>query len=85
MILDKLIYTDSSFQNRIQMGTKHKFSSDLCLFIWEENMYKLGKAILIIIWILDILNFPCMEFLDTRFPINGLAWFLIWCFLPSAD
>jgi len=47
-------------------------------------MYKLGKAILIIIWILDILNIPCMEFLDTTLPINGLAWFLIWLLLPSA-
>ena len=46
-------------------------------------MYKLGKAILIIIWILDVLNIPCMEFLDTTIPINTLAWFLIWAFLPT--
>lgn len=46
-------------------------------------MYKLGVAILTIIWILDILNIPCLEFLDTTVPINGLAWFLIWILIPS--
>lgn len=46
-------------------------------------MYKLGVAILTIIWILDILNIPCMEFLDTTIPINFLGWFLIWIFIPS--
>lgn len=46
-------------------------------------MYKLGVAILTIIWILDILNIPCMEFLDTTIPINFLGWFLIWFFIPS--
>ena len=51
----------------------------------EKFMYKLGRAILTIIWIIDILNFPCVEFLDTIFPINTLAWFLIWLFLPSND
>ncbi len=48
-------------------------------------MYKLGVAILTIIWILDILNFPCVEFLDTTIPVNGLAWFLIWLLIPSAE
>ena len=43
-------------------------------------MYKTFKAILIIIWILDILNIPCLAFLDTTIPINTLAWFLIWIF-----
>lgn len=46
-------------------------------------MYKLGVAILTIIWVLDILNIPCMEFLDTTIPINTLGWFLIWVFIPS--
>lgn len=46
-------------------------------------MYKLGYAILIIIWILDVLNIQGMEFLDTTLPINGLAWFLIWMLIPS--
>lgn len=56
------------------------------VFIIERNkinMYKLGVAILTIIWILDILNIPCMEFLDTTIPINFLGWFLIWIFIPS--
>lgn len=48
-------------------------------------MYKIGYAILIIIWILDILNIPCMDFLDTTLPINGLAWFLIWLLIPSTE
>lgn len=46
-------------------------------------MYKLTVAILTIIWILDILNIPCMSFLDTTLPINTLAWFLIWLFIPK--
>ncbi|CEQ26571.1 Uncharacterised protein [[Clostridium] sordellii] len=48
-------------------------------------MYKLFYAILTIVWILDILNFPFMEFLDVMYPINGLAWFLIWISLPSTN
>lgn len=46
-------------------------------------MYKAFYAMLVIVWIMDILNFPCMEFLDTSIPVNGLAWFLIWILLPS--
>ncbi len=48
-------------------------------------MYKLGRAILTIVWIMDILDFPCVECLDTTFPINTLGWLLIWLFLPSND
>ncbi len=48
-------------------------------------MYKLGRAILKIVWIIDILNMPFAECLDTVIPINMLAWFLIWLFLPSGD
>lgn len=48
-------------------------------------MYKLGVAILTIVWILDILNIPCMDFLDTTIPINTLGWFLIWVFIPSTS
>lgn len=48
-------------------------------------MYKLGKGILKIVWIIDILNMPFAECLDTIYPINTLGWFLIWLFLPSAD
>lgn len=45
-------------------------------------MYKIFKALINIVWILDVLNLPFMEFLDTTYPINGLAWFLILLFLP---
>ena len=46
-------------------------------------MYKMFVALLTIVWILDIINLPFMGFLDTTYPINGLAWFLIWFFLPT--
>ena len=46
-------------------------------------MYKFFNAMLIIIWILDILNIPCMSFLDNQIPINTVAWLLIWLFVPS--
>lgn len=48
-------------------------------------MYKLGVTILIIIWVMDILDFPCMAFLDTTLPINTLGWFLIWVFIPETN
>lgn len=44
-------------------------------------MDKLFRMILTIIWILDILNIPQMEALDTTIPINTLAWILIWIFV----
>lgn len=47
-------------------------------------MYETFKAILIIIWICDILNMPFVECLDTSIPINGWAWLLIWILIPSA-
>ena len=46
-------------------------------------MYKIFLAILNIVWVLDILNVPCMQFLDTTVPINTLAWFLIFILIPS--
>lgn len=46
-------------------------------------MYKIFYAILTIIWILDIVNFPGFEILDTIYPINFWIWLLIWIFLPS--
>lgn len=46
-------------------------------------MYKLFKAILTIIWVIDILDFPCVQFLDTTVPINFLGWILIWWFIPN--
>ena len=45
-------------------------------------MYKIFVPLLSIVWVLDILNLPFMAFLDTTYPINGLAWLLIWMFLP---
>jgi hypothetical protein len=41
-------------------------------------MFKIFKTILIIVWIIDILNFKCVQCLDTTYPVNTLAWFLIW-------
>ena len=46
-------------------------------------MYKLFYSLLTIVWILDIINIPQLECLDTTYPINTLAWFLIWIFIPS--
>jgi len=46
-------------------------------------MYNIFKAIISIIWILDIINIPQLEFLDSTIPINTLAWFLIWLCLPG--
>jgi hypothetical protein len=48
-------------------------------------MYKIFKAVILIVWIMDILNFPQLEMLDTTIPINTLAWILIWLFLPSTS
>lgn len=44
-------------------------------------MEKLFRTILTIIWILDILNIPQLQVLDTTIPINTLAWILIWIFV----
>ena len=38
------------------------------------------EFIVFIFWLLDILNFSALEFLDTTIPINGLLWTLIWIF-----
>ena len=46
-------------------------------------MYKTLYAMLTIIWILDIVNFPGFEILDITYPINFCIWLLIWIFLPS--
>lgn len=48
-------------------------------------MYKIFKTALTIFWIMDICNMPFMEMFDTTYPINGLAWFLIWIFIPSSE
>lgn len=36
-------------------------------------MYKIFKALINIVWVLDILNLPSMQFLDTTYLINGWA------------
>ena len=51
----------------------------------REIMYKIFVALLNIIWVLDILNLPFMEFMDTTYSINGLAWLLIWLVLPATS
>ena len=45
-------------------------------------MYKIFKALVIIVWVLDVINVPSMEFLDTTLPINFLGWLLMLLFLP---
>ena len=43
------------------------------------------KLFLRIVWLLDVLNVPGMEFLDTTIPVNGLLWLLIWIFVIGDD
>ena len=51
----------------------------------REIMYKIFVALLDIIWVLDILNLPFMEFMDVDIPINTLAWLLIFLALPATS
>ena len=46
-------------------------------------LYKIFRALINIVWVLDILNLPFMQFLDTTYPINGWAWFLILLVIPA--
>lgn len=46
-------------------------------------MYKVFYSLITIIWIFDILNLPIVQFLDVEIPVNDLAWFLIFIFLPN--
>ncbi len=39
------------------------------------------QGILILLWILDTIDLPQLECLDTTYPINTLAWWLIWIFV----
>lgn len=48
----------------------------------EADMYQIFYACLTIIWILDILDLPFMDFMDTTIPVNTLAWILIWYLIP---
>ena len=47
------------------------------------GVYAIFYSLLTITWILDIINLPFMKILDTTYPINGLAWLLIWLFMPT--
>lgn len=58
-------------------------------------MYRIFYALVVLIWIFDVTNLSIpafagfsgisSAFLDQTIAINGFAWFLIWCLLPSAD
>lgn len=48
-------------------------------------MYKIFRALVVIVWVLDVINVPQMEFLDTTLPINFLGWFLLFLFLPNSN
>lgn len=41
-------------------------------------MFQTLRIMIQIFWILDVLDMPFMEMFDTTYPINGVAWFLIW-------
>lgn len=42
-------------------------------------------AILIILGLGDMLNFPGLELLDTTFPIDTWTWLLIFIIIPNAS
>lgn len=48
-------------------------------------MYKIFKALITIVWVLDVINVPQAEFLDTTLPINFLGWLLLFLFIPTAN
>ena len=55
-------------------------------------MYKILYALIIIIWVVDVMNINFViegvnikEYLDVTLPINGWAWFLILTFLPGTS
>ncbi len=55
------------------------------------GLYTLFKALLTIVWIIDILNIDFIvngihiaEFLDVTVPLNGWFWFLIWLLIPAS-
>lgn len=39
------------------------------------------QAIIMLTWVLDIIDLPQLSCLDTTYPINTLAWWLIWIFV----
>lgn len=54
------------------------------------GLYAIFKALLVIIWIVDILNIDFIingihvaEFLDITVPLNGWFWLLVWLLVPT--
>lgn len=54
------------------------------------GLYAIFKALLVIIWIIDILNIDFVingthvaEFLDVTVPLNGWFWLLVWLLVPT--
>lgn len=54
------------------------------------GLYAIFKALLVIIWIVDILNIDFVingihvaEFLDATVPLNGWFWLLVWLLIPT--
>ena len=54
------------------------------------GLYAIFKALLVIIWIVDILNINFVingihvaEFLDVTIPLNGWFWLLVWLLVPT--
>lgn len=54
------------------------------------GLYVIFKALLVIIWIIDILNIDFVingtyiaEFLDVTVPLNGWFWLLVWLLIPT--
>lgn len=54
------------------------------------GLYAIFKALLVIIWIVDILNIDFVingthvaEFLDITVPLNGWFWLLVWLLVPT--
>ena len=55
------------------------------------GLYAIFKALLVIVWIVDILNIDFIingthvaEFLDVIVPLNGWFWLLVWLLVPTA-
>lgn len=54
------------------------------------GLYAIFKALLVTIWIIDILNIDFIingihvaEFLDVTVPLNGWFWLLVWLLVPT--
>ena len=54
------------------------------------GLYAIFKALLVIIWIIDILNIDFIingihvaKFLDVTVQLNGWFWLLVWLLVPT--